>query len=408
MLAPRRRPLVRSRSALRRTRRPGCWPVWALLMMGLLALLNRLSLNWEALLAPLLPRSDDLAVLAQAAYGRADLDSVIALGQARLQAQPTDAETLGLVVRALIYRSYADIGQDADRAAALELTSYALSRSSFGQAIPSLHALALHANQRPDEANRLALRAIEAERQNIAARLALALSYSARGLFETALREADKALALAEEAYQQRRSDWRVDALRARAIVLSDLGRYAEAAQVVDQAIALQSRLAVLHFERALYALQLGDRDSATAAYFRVIASHPSNAKARLRLCVLSSELGERQAALRYCQEATQHRPYWYESWYQLGREYYLGGQFAAARDAFATCARLQVAQGVPLRQRQMACWTLQGQSAEAIGDCDGLLSAYREFSAMRSIADLPQAWNYPPGGPVICQTPTP
>ncbi|MCS6836739.1 MAG: tetratricopeptide repeat protein [Anaerolineae bacterium] len=407
MLAPRRRSLVRP-PLPRRTRRLGCWPAWAILMMGLLALLNRLNLSWEALLAPLLPQSSDLAALAQAAYGRADLDATIVLGQARLRSDPMDVETLSLVVRALIYRSYADVGQEADRAAALELTSYALSRSSFGQAIPALHALALHANQRPDQANRLALRAIETERQNIPARLALALSYSARGLFETALREADKALALAEEAHQQRRSDWRVDALRARAIVLGDLGRYAEAIQTIDQAIALQSRLAALHFERALYALQLGDRDSATAAYFRVIASHPNNAKARLRLCVLSSELGERQAALRYCQEAVQRRHDWYEGWYQLGREYYLGGNFAAARDAFASCARLQVAQGVPLRQRNMACWTLQGQSAEAIGDCDGLLSAYREFKAMRTIADLPQAWNYPPEGPLICQTPTP
>jgi len=382
--------------------------LWPVLLLGLLTLLNRLNPDWEALLAPQLPPGDDLAALALAAYGRGDLDRAVALGQAHWQAQPSDAETLALLVRALIYRSYADVGRDADRAAALELTSYALSRSSFGQAIPALHALALHANQRPDEANRLALRAIEAERQNIPARLALALSYSARGLFETALREADKALALAEEAYQQRRSDWRVDALRARAIILSDLGRYDEALQSVDRAIALHNRLAALHFERALYALQLADRDSATAAYFSVIANDPANAKARLRLCALSSELGERQAALSYCQQATERRPDWYEGWYQLGREYYLGGRFAAARDAFAVCARLQVAQGVPLRQRQIACWTLQGQSAEAIGDCAGLLSAYREFSAMRSLADLPQAWNYPPEGPAICQTPTP
>lgn len=386
----------------------------ALLSLSAVLFSYRHSLG-EALLALSAPQHSDPLKQARLSFERGDLSGALHYAQASLAQQARNNDALALAVRALVYRSYAELGREADRATALELTQYALSQRQYDREVWAIHAFALQANRRMAEAQRAALRVLEGsgeQRHDILARISLALTYSAQGLFEAGLREADKALALAQERAQVRPApflDWRMDALRARAIILSDLGRYAEARQTVEQALNLHWRLAALHYEKALYALQMGDRDSATAAYFSVLAFDADNGKARLRLCSLSSDLGEREAALAYCEAGVAHLPDYHEGYFQLGREYYLKGNFAAARDAFGECARLQVVQGVPISQRKLECWTLQGQAAEALGDCDTLLKAYANFQRMAQRATLAQAWVYPPEGPAICQsTPVP
>jgi hypothetical protein len=51
-------------------------------------------------------------------------------------------------------------------------------------------------------------------------------------------------------------------------------------------------------------------------------------------------------------------------------------------------------------RTRLRACWYLQGQSAEMLGDCDSLMAIRQEFLELIKQAELPQTWTYPPGGP--------
>jgi len=340
---------------------------------------------------------------AQRAFSQGDYTTAIAIAQARYGAQPTDTDALILLVRSLIYRSYTDFHYEPDRITALNLTTEAMVSSNQAREVLAIHALALQANRRSEEASRVALRAIDRDKESIVARLALALSYSSTGLFEAGLREAERAVGIT----QTTAPEWAWDALRVKAIALSDLGRYQDAINTADEALNVNRRMIFTHFEKALYALQLGQADVATAAYFNVIALDANNVKARFRLCELSSSMSERASAVRYCSEVTDRRPEWSEGWYKLGREYFLQGDFRLAQQALNRCSTLQITSGVPISERKLECWILQGQAAEIMGDCPNLLATYNEFLVMVVNASLPQTWVYPPEGPSICLAPT-
>lgn len=385
----------------RRSRqRGGCLPFFMLLavLSGLMfASRDRLA-DWLLTLPQAIPDHGRLT----AALASGDLDSAVRLARQRLEVYPDDGLSLILLVRALIYRSYVDYDTEPDRRQALQLTTNAYNRPEMRAIIRGAHALALQANGRSREASQMALAAIQRDPDDMPARLALALSYANQGLFEVALREAGKAVEIAQRAAP----DWQADAYRALAITHSDLGRYDNASTSIAQAISHNRRLIPLHFERALYALQVGDKNAATAAYFQVIAFEPENAKAHLRLCEISITLREREAALRYCNRATELAPGWSDAWYQLGREHFLQGSMADALKALNRCSTLQILQNVPVEERRFECWYWQGQAAEALGDCEALLSAYNQFQAMSTIVNLPQTWTYPPEGPAMCLTP--
>jgi tetratricopeptide (TPR) repeat protein len=228
------------------------------------------------------------------------------------------------------------------------------------------------------------------------ARVALALAYGRVGGYDNALTQARQALETAEPQY-------RIDSLRAQAISQSDLGRYREAMLTMQQAITINNKLAVLQFEYALFALQVSDADTATAAYLNILAFAPTNIKAQLRMCELYSTLRDPETAMRYCQGVVNRAPSWADGWYLLGREYFWQGRFAQAQDAFSRCTALQTAQNIPTQDLHLECWYMQGQSAEILGDCDNLLRIYEEFKGITLRGNLPQTWTYPPEGPAIC-----
>jgi tetratricopeptide (TPR) repeat protein len=390
--------IQRDRSRLtfraRSSRRSGCLPMT--LLVGIL--FGAVLASWDWLgerLSLITPQhtSGDLRAASQA-FDRGDLDAASSYARQVWAAHPDQTEALTLLVRALIYRSYSDFDRDSDRDAALQIASQAVERWPGNPDIMAIHAFALQAAGRPMEAARTADTVLNRKPNHTLARIAMSLAYARVGSYEIALREGQIAAAA---------SDWPMDAHRALAISLSDLGRYHEAAAAVDQAISHNSRLLVLHFERALYAMQVGDADAATAAYFRVLAFDPDNVKARLRMCELSSTLREYETAIRYCQEVTERAPAWADGWYYLGREYFLQGDFATAQQNLNRCTSLLVMQNVAIPERRFECWYLQGQAAEILGDCDGLLATYNEFRTMAASAALPQTWTYPPEGPSIC-----
>ncbi len=339
------------------------------------------------------------AETANSAYGNGDLDTAINDALSALEANPDDIATFRLLIRALIYRSYSDYDTDSDRETALYWTTQAIENVIGNPDVMALHALALQANGQSAAAARLALRAISRDRENVIARIALALAYGGQGLFEAALRESKRAVEIAQNGD----SDWLADSYRALAIAYSDLGRYQEAIGAIEQAIQHHDRLIPLYFERALYALQVSDSSAATVAYFRVLALDEKNVKARYRLCQLASRMAERAAAIRYCGEVTELAPLWPVGWFELGRQYYYQGDYTEALRALRRCSTLEISQGIPIGERTFECWYLQGQSAEILGDCASLLLAYNEFRTMAHLGNLPQTWVYPPEGPAIC-----
>jgi tetratricopeptide (TPR) repeat protein len=334
---------------------------------------------------------------AAAAFAAGDLDEAVQAARIVYTRAPARSDALLLLVRALIYRGYADYDGAADHQAALDLASEAVRTARPDADRLTAYALALHADGQSLAAYRAAQQALQMRPDHALARVALALAYGGVGGFDNALQEHQRVNAPPE---------WQVDALRALAISYSDLGRYAEAAATVEAAIGRNDGLLALYFERGLYAVQQGDSDAATQAYFQVLARDPQNAKARLRLCALSSLLRESAAALQYCGQAVEIAPGWAEAWHQLGREYYVQGDFAQAQAHLNRCARLEVRAGMPPAERTFECWYLQGLAAELRGDCPALLATYAEWTSMAALANLPQTWTYPPEGPPGCASP--
>lgn len=383
----------------RRRRRTGCLP--SVILLGVLVGVGMLSWTWlqnrvmQPLSAPLAGSSiNDRLAAALQAFDRGDLNGVVDITRQVLTEQPDRPEAIVLLARALVYRSYTDYNRGIDRQAALELTTSAVRRAPANLDLLAVHAFAQSAGGNPAGAAETARQVLERDPDHALARTAMALAYGNVGSFEIALRESLRAAD---------NRGWKVDALRALALSYSDMGDYETASATVDRAINLNSHLLVLYFEKALYALQIGDVDSATHAYYQVVTFDPNNAKARLRLCELSSTMREREAAERYCTEVTTLAPSWADGWYQLGREYFLQGNFESARDSLHHCSVLQVVQGVPVAERRFECWYLQGQAAEILGDCDNLVATYNEFRAMTADADVQQTWTYPPEGPPGC-----
>lgn len=393
--------LRRSYVSGRHPQRSGCLSLTCLVVV-LLGIAYGIRGRWLPLLRwGAVPSQNATLHDAQTAFLQGNLDLTIVRTESLIAANPRNNAALTLLIRALIYRSDSDFGREADRTRALTLTTEALRRTASQPAVMAAHAFALQANGQNEEATQYALRAIDRDDTNLMARLSLALAYSSSGLFEAGLREASKAVSLtnADSAYA-----W--DAGRVQAFALSRLGRYAEALAAANMTLDQQRSLLPLHFERALYALQVNDPSTATSAYFTVLAFDVANVKARYRLCELSSSLRETEAALDYCTQVTERAPELADGWYRLGKEYYLQGQWRVAQQAFQRCSTLEVAQALPIEQRRFECWYLQGQSAEILGDCAGLLATYQQFQQMAQAANLPQTWVYPPEGPAICVTP--
>lgn len=385
-----------SRLSFRKRRPAGCFSP-ALLLGVLLGGVLTLSWSWIGQWLSLKPNTTESLVdlnAVEAAFNAGDLDRAVELAEQILALDPKNSDALVLLVRALVYRSYSDIGREMDRESALRLASAAAAEHPTHDNLQAAYAFVLQAAGQPGTAAEVARKVLERSPDHALARMALAMGYSGVGSHDVALRESLQAVT---------DPGWRMDTHRALAISYSGVGDYRSAIQSIERAIRLNEHLIPLYFERALYARQVGDADAASVAYFRVLSLDPDNIKARFRLCELSSVLREREAAINYCQQVTQLAPAWPDGWYQLGREYFLQGNFRLAQENLNRCSTLQVEQDVPIEERRFECWYLQGQAAEIQGDCAGLLATYNEYRAMARALGLTQTWIYPPEGPTFC-----
>jgi tetratricopeptide (TPR) repeat protein len=363
------------------------------LLTGALAGLLVLVVGWIGqMFVPSPPRPVNVDLdAARRAFESGDLDGAVDAAERALSTSPSHPAAVLEMVRALVYRSYVDHDGAPDRRRALELAESALKAHPQSATLLTAQAFALHANGQSFAALSAAESALRLDARNTFARVVLGLSYAGVGAFDRGLSEVQQAA---------RAGDANLDALRAKAVILSDSGRYREAAQSVEEALILNRALIPLHFERALYALQIGDSGAASTAYFRVLALDSGNVKARLRLCELNSTLRERQTALEYCREVVSRAPDWSAGWHALGREYFLEGDFTLAQQALGTCTTLETLQGLPVAERTAECWVLQGQAAQLNGDCATLRETYNEFRVMSASGLLRATWILPPEGP--------
>jgi tetratricopeptide (TPR) repeat protein len=392
---------LRARRLYRRRRWSGCaslLPAFGLAFVS--ALLTWAWLNRGDAPPELAAGNHQLLQAAGQAFARGDLDNAVLLTRQYLSQSPDSmtahdfGQAVQLATRALVYASYSEYDRAPDRATALAFAERARLEAPTNLEVAAAYAFALASSMRPADAADTARWVLERDPAHPLARTALALAHNSAGSHDTALSEAVQAVRDAEAR------GYRMDALRALAVAYGALARYQEAAYTVEQAMQYGGQVLALYFERALYALQVGDADSATVAYFQVISLAPDNVKARLRLCELSTTMRESEAALQYCGEVTTLAPEWADGWYRLGREYFLRGAFEEAQQALHQCAVLQTLQDVPVSQRRFECWYLQGQAAQINGDCEALVATYNEFRAMATDEAIKQTWTFPPEGP--------
>jgi len=393
--------ISRQKSGLftRRTRRGrGCLPLLVLLSVAVAVV--ALGRNWIGQWLNLnRPQQTEISLQsAQTAFDEGNLATTVQYASQLLDNDTTNEHAIRLLIRALIYQSYSEYNRLGDWNRALELSREGMTQYPRSLDMQAIRAYALQVAGRSEEANRMALRIINQSPEHIMARIVLSLSYGSQGIFEAALREANVAVQLSDQYGQ-----FQMESYRTRAFAHANLAKYEDAIIDVERAINLNRKLIPLHFERALYAVQLGNTDLATVSYFQIMAFDEDNIKVRFRMCELSSSLQEWESSIRYCGEVTQRAPEWAEGWYQLGHEFFLKGDFVNALASFNQCTTLQIQQGVPIPDRELECWYLQGQSAEILGDCQALLTTYHEFLDMVERANLPQTWVYPPEGPPAC-----
>ncbi len=386
-------------SGYRRQRRGGCvaMAVWAGILLNVVLIAIGMSNGRDLSLLALFSPTADAGSAAVRAFNAGDLNGAVQQAEAALQSNPNDTTAAMTLTRALVYRSYVDFRYEDDLATALETAASVAVRNPTDPDALAAHAFALQANGQAAQAVEVAERALEIDPNHTLARTSQALGYARAGSYDTALRHSETAIsndANTPEVF---------DARRARAISLADLGRYLDAGEALDALIEDYSSVIPLRYERALYARQVSDPDTAENAYLRVLNLDAENAKARLRLCELTEGIGERESALQYCQQITEFAPTLPAGWYRLGRLHYLGGDFTQAQQTLNRCSSLQVMQNVPPQQRIFECWYLQGQAAEILGDCTALLTLYNQFQVMASDSAVRETWTYPPEGPPMC-----
>lgn len=182
-------------------------------------------------------------------------------------------------------------------------------------------------------------------------------------------------------------------ARRVYALALIWVGRFEEALDQLEQAVALNPNLASPYFELASMYRTLAARDPnggldyfalAIATYEQVLALQPQNAKAYLRLCETFTAIGEHRRAQGYCDDALTINPQYPQAWRALGQTRYPQRNYEGAIEAFQQC--------VALGSQEIECYYLRGLSHYYLGECaqawDILSDSLTRARAVSSIPD--------------------
>jgi len=167
------------------------------------------------------------------------------------------------------------------------------------------------------------------------------LSFSLLGQHERALQEFEAALAL-NERY--------IEAHIHRGIILSELGRSAEAHEAFEQAAShsaaggaglpshVAGRLANQHAELAAGYAEVGRLDEAIEQYRRALELSPDFHDLRYRLARLLLEAGRVLEARQELEEIVSARPNFVDAQASLGLARYLSGDANGAKEVWTAC----------------------------------------------------------------------
>lgn len=218
----------------------------------------------------------------------------------------------------------------------------------------ALKVLALYQLDRVDEAISAGLSSLELNKTFAPTYSYMAWAYADIGRWTQAVQMAERAVELAPEDFES---------YRAYAYALTWVGAREQSAQALEKAIELHPTLDFLYFEVAEKYRALENVPAAIAAYERVLAIAPSNARALLRLCETYFWLREDSRAQEYCEQALDVDPLYTPAWRQVGQVYYLQSKYQQAIDALDNC----VEQG----SDDIRCYYVRGLAYYYLDRCD-------------------------------------
>jgi tetratricopeptide (TPR) repeat protein len=148
------------------------------------------------------------------------------------------------------------------------------------------------------------------------------------------------------------------------AFPLMYVGRWTEAIERVEAAIALHPNLITPYFYLAALYKQIDQPEMAIAIYNRIIERDPDNARTYLRLCetYAAVEFAQFDVAAPYCFNALEIDPEYGEAWRELGRMRYQRRNYEDAITAFQECLNLGAT--------DIECYYLQGLAHYWLGNC--------------------------------------
>ncbi|MBI5957541.1 MAG: tetratricopeptide repeat protein [Chloroflexi bacterium] len=288
-------------------------------------------------------------------------ESVDYYGQSA-QLAPNNIDILFEYGRVLIYRSYAGRNYYFRAEEALELAEQAVQLAPDNPRAQALLCISLLENGRAEEAISAGLRAVQLAPNYAEAHAYLSLAYRGAERPNQAFTEAEQAVQLNPDS---------LDARRAMALSLAFVGNFDAAIQQYERAIQIHPQFDALYFELALYYKAKFNYEAAIMAYDKVLSMEPDNVKAYTRKCETYFTMREDSLAQEACEQAIQLDPTYPEAHRQLGMVQYVRRNYEGAIESLKECADLQIAQEVPLPDREIECWYIRGLAFTLLAQCD-------------------------------------
>jgi tetratricopeptide (TPR) repeat protein len=200
---------------------------------------------------------------------------------------------------------------------------------------------------------------------------ALAIAYTNIGRYQEALQRGDLGV---------RQDPMDASVRRAYSFPLIFSGRWNEAVEQLEQAIAINPNLSAPYFELASLYRRLNNEEMAIAIFDRLIEIDPTNAKAYLRKCETYAAVGLFQEAEPFCQQALTLDPQYAEAYRMQGQLRYSRRNYEGSIESFNTC--------IALGSSAVECYYIRGLAHYYLNQCD---DAWRVLNESLTYTTEPQ-----------------
>jgi tetratricopeptide (TPR) repeat protein len=189
--------------------------------------------------------------------------------------------------------------------------------------------------------------------------------------FDASLDEAQKAVAADDNS---------IDGHRSLAYSLWYKGLFDGALENFEKAVAINPRLEFPYFELAAFAVGRNKYEMAIAAYDHVLSINSRSVKAFTRLCETYYRMGETPLAMDNCRNSITLDDEFTAAHKWLGQVYYTRRNYEGSIEEFEKCARQEQDQGVAPEDRFVECYYLRGLAWYYLDECDDAMPIFSEL----------------------------